>query len=333
MGDDAEVATALPTLIPHGATARRLTWAHLPPRVRAIVERHCGSAVVSAESRDSGFTPGFASVLTCADGSRHFVKAASTTAQSMFADAYREEARKLAALPSGIPAPRLRWVHDDRDAPGGWVVLGIEYVDARAPHRPWRLDELDACLDLCEVIADRLTPAPAGLSLEPFDEDVAHWPGYWDDVPRSRPDWSPGHIAEAAALARLSLTVMSGSTLVHTDVRDDNLLLRPDGTAWICDWNWPTLGPDWLDSLVLMIGPRGDGLDVDALLAGRRLTRDVPAEHLDAVLALITGYFVYSADLPVPPTSPHIRDAQRWQEQVCWAWLAERRGWVRPPSR
>jgi hypothetical protein len=45
------------------------------------------------------------------------------------------------------------------------------------------------------------------------------------------------------------------------------------------------------------------------------------------MLALVTGYFLASAQEPVPPTSPHLRDHQRWQGEVCWAWLAERRGW------
>ena len=45
----------------------------------------------------------------------------------------REEARKLHLLPDGIPAPRLRWLHDADD----WVVLGFEYVEGRAPLRPW----------------------------------------------------------------------------------------------------------------------------------------------------------------------------------------------------
>jgi len=77
----------------------------------------------------------------------------------------------------------------------------------------------------------------------------------------------------------------------------------------------------------LMIGPRGDGLDVDAVLAAAPLTRDVPAESIDIVIALVTAYFLMSAAQPVPPTSPYIRDAQRWQGEVCWSWLAERRGW------
>ena len=85
----------LPSRIPHGRTARRVQWSHLPPTVRAHIEVRLGSPVEDAASQGGGFTPGFASVLTCEDGSRHFVKAASVKAQRMFADAYREEARKL----------------------------------------------------------------------------------------------------------------------------------------------------------------------------------------------------------------------------------------------
>jgi hypothetical protein len=104
-------------------------------------------------------------------------------------------------------------------------------------------------------------------------------------------------------------------------------MLVTDGQVLLCDWNWPVVGAPWLDTVFLMIGPRGDGLDVDAVLAAAPLTRDVPAESIDIVIALITAYFLMSAAQPVPPTSPYIRDAQRWQGEVCWRWLAERRGW------
>ncbi len=119
-----------------------------------------------------------------------------------------------------------------------------------------------------------------------------------------------------------------GDTVVHTDVRDDNVILDGDGRAWFCDWNWPVLGADWIDSLFMLIGPRGDGLDVERVIAERRLLRDVPADHIDAVLALVVGYFFKQQDEPVPTNSPHLRDHQRWQGEVCWAWLCERRGWT-----
>jgi len=318
-------AVRIPTTIPHGRTAQRLEWPHLPPHVRDLVEQRCGSPVVEAESQGAGFTPGFASVLTCADGSRHFVKAASTKAQRMFAEAYREEARKLAALPDGAPAPLLLWQHDADD----WVVLGIEHVTARHPVRPWRPEDLAACLAMTAGMAATLTPTPEGLAAADFATEFADWPAFWEQL-RAAPPSLPGfdaHVDEAAGLAGRYAEVTAGDTLVHTDIRDDNLLLADDGRVLLCDWNWPVVGAPWLDSLLLLIGPRGDGLDVEAALAASPVTRDVPAEAVDIVLALVTAYFLVSAAQPVPSTSPYIRDAQRWQGEVCWQWLAERRGW------
>jgi hypothetical protein len=315
-----------PTTFPHGRTARRLEWPHLPPQIRALISRRCGSPVVDAVSQGAGFTPGFASVLTCEDGSRHFVKAASVRAQRAFADSYREEARKLAALPDTAAAPRLLWHLADED----WVVLGIEYVESRPPRRPWRPADLDACVAMTEQLAAVLTPAPAELAADTFVAEYADLPAYWDKVRADPPDL-PGiaeHLDEAAALAARYAEVVVGDTLVHTDVRDDNLMLTTDGRVLLCDWNWPAVGAAWLDTVFLMIGPRGDGLDVEAVLAASPLTRDVPAESIDIAIALVTGHFLMSAKQPVPPTSPYIRDVQRWQGEVCWRWLAERRGWA-----
>ena len=69
--------------------------------------------------------------------------------------------------------------------------------------------------------------------------------------------------------------------------------------------------------MFLLIGPRGDGLDADAALAGA-LTAEVPAEHVDIVLALAVGYFFRHADQPVPSYSPWVREVQRWQGEVAW---------------
>ena len=326
MSEDGHVTAApLPTTIPHGRTARRLEWAHLPPHVRAVVEDHCGSPVVEARSQGAGFTPGFASVLTCADGTGHFVKAASLKAQRMFAEAYRVEAAKLSALPAAAPAPRLLWLYDADD----WVVLGVEYVASRQPRRPWLETDLRACVAMAEQMAAALTPPPDALVADDFETEFAGWPAYWDNVREAMPDLPAfdERVEEAATLAGRFREVTGGSTLVHTDIRDDNLMLAADGRVLLCDWNWPVVGAAWLDTVFLMIGPRGDGIDVERVLAGAALTRDVPTEAVDIVLALITGYFLMSAEQPVPPTSPYIRDAQQWQGEVCWRWLGERRGW------
>lgn len=316
--------------IPHGNTARRLQWYFLPPALRRAIEEQCGSPVAEADSCDAGFTPGLASVLTCADGSRHFVKAASVHAQRVFAEAYREEARKLRGLPDDAPAPRLLWTlgvgADGGPATDGWddwVVLGIEYVDARSPARPWERGELDAVLGMLRDTAPVLAAAPDVLGLTPVAREFADWPDFW-----RRPILADReHAAEAAALAAGFAVVTAGEAIVHTDIRDDNILLADDGRVLLCDWNWPVRGAAWIDTVLLLIGPRGDGLDVAGVLEEHPLTAGVDPEHIDAWLALVTGYFLAMSTEAVPPTSPHIREAQRWQGEVCWAWLAERRGW------
>ncbi|WP_435771085.1 hypothetical protein [Nocardioides sp. SYSU DS0651] len=306
----------LPTRIPHGRTARRLEWVHLPPYVRSLVEAHLGAPVTEAVSQGGGFTPGFASVLVCDDGSRHFVKAASVKAQRVFAESYREEARKLRLLPAEAPAPRLLWVEDD----GEWVVLGIEHVAGRAPHRPWTADDLTAASAMALRAATVLTPAPEGVD-RAIDE-FADWPDLWDRTSHPRR-------ADLKALAAHHRDVLDGETLVHADVRDDNILIRADGTALLCDWNWPVVGAAWLDSLLLLVGPRGDGLDVEAHLAAHPLLSRVAADDVDVALALVLAFFWTSSLQQVPPTSPYIRRAQAWQRDVIDDWLAERRGWDR----
>ena len=122
---------------------------------------------------------------------------------------------------------------------------------------------------------------------------------------------------------------MRGDTLVHTDVRDDNILLTSDQRTLLCDWNWPLVGAPWLDSLFLLIGPRGDGLDVEAAIAHSPVLSTVSDEAIDITLALLVGYFWQAAQNPVLPHSPYLRIIQQHQGDVCWDWLAERRSWNR----
>ena len=307
--------------VPHGRTARRLDWLLLPPMVRKYISGRLGSPVADAVSAGSGFTPGFASVLTGENGAKLFVKAANKTAQRPFAEAYREEIRKLEALPPGLPVPRLLWSHED----DLWVILGFEYVPGRNPARPWGRHELDDCLDMFESIADSLTPAPPNLRLHTFAEDFAHLLPCWDHVREADPDWP--HLQDVIGLAERFEEATAGNTLVHTDGRDDNILLAPGRAPVLCDWNFPVLGAAWIDTVLLLISVHGDGLDADAHIAARRLTRTADPEHIDILLALLCGYFLERRDQPVPNSSPYLRVHSRWYSEAIWSWLALRRGW------
>ena len=316
---------ALPSAVeqvPHGRTARRLEWQHLPPEVRGLVERRLGWKVAEARSQGAGFTPGFASLLHGPDGERAFVKAAGKRAQKQFAQAYLTEADLNRRLPDGLPAPRLLWVEETAD----WVVLAFEPVDGRNPRRPWSATHLDACLDALEQVADVMADATAGLELRPVTEDLPALLTGWDAVGRTSPDWP--HLDEAANLALAYRGVPDQDRFVHFDARDDNFILDASGRALLCDWNWPGLGPAWLDTVHLLVSAYGDGVDADGLLAERRLTRDVAPEHVDAAIAGLTGFMVASQERPAPSSSPFLQVHARWYAAAGWSWLAHRRGWA-----
>ncbi|MBA2531750.1 MAG: phosphotransferase [Nocardioidaceae bacterium] len=310
-----------PLPIPVGRTAIRPTWAELPSGVRELIERRLGNSVTGAVSQRSGYTPGFASRLTLADGSRAFVKAADGATRGHFADTYREEIRKLQALPAGIPAPLLRWSWDA----DGWVVLCLDDIAGSPPQRPWLGSELRAAVDTVTAMSRLLTPAPDGLQLPTWREELGGFPAYWE---RFDPQGEVAeHGEEIRELAQSGLIVGGGDTLVHCDLRDDNLIVDDAGKMWVCDWNWPVLGAEWVDLLTLLISARGDGHDVDALLVANPLTCDVPSSDVDRVLALLAVYFLGAKEGETPATSPWLRVHQRWYANVTWSWLAERRGW------
>ena len=89
-------------------------------------------------------------------------------------------------------------------------------------------------------------------------------------------------------------------TLCHFDIRDDNLLIRPDGTAAVIDWGMARLGPVWVDPLLLAL-QQGTGSAV------RLVTSLPPAEQETAVdfLTAFAGSQAWNARQPARPGLPH----------------------------
>jgi Ser/Thr protein kinase RdoA (MazF antagonist) len=313
-------------VVPVRATARRPQWADLPASARDAIAYRLGSEVIRASSTGIGFTPGFASRLDLADGGRMFVKAASDADDAMYgwqlSQAYREEIRKLRALPSDLPAPALLWTLDDDIAGARWVILCFEYVDGAPPRRPWTPNELRLVADALARLAPLVAHAPEGLELPLFADEFPDLDNWLARV--TERDGSSGWLDEIAALARESLTRCAGTAVAHLDLRDDNILIGRSGRVWICDWNWPLLGAPWLDLVTLLLAAAGDGLDADGVLANHPLTRDVEPRSIDAWLATLWLYFTTSMERPVPAHSPHLRDHQAWYAETTEDWLRRR---------
>src|SRR4051812_49380069 len=163
----------------------------LPSAVRAWAADVLGSPVCSWTSESGGFSPGVAARVTCADGTKAFVKAVSAEVNPISPGMHRTEAQVTAALPPELGSPRLIVMYDD----GTWVALVLEQVDGRPPVVPWQPAELAAALRAL----DRLSEVPALPELPSFAEriggDFACWGQLAQDPPADLAPWQASHLS------------------------------------------------------------------------------------------------------------------------------------------
>jgi aminoglycoside phosphotransferase len=299
-------------------TAVRITWADLPPEIRARTERIIGGRVVDARSQTGGYSPGTADRVRTDDGRRAFVKAVTPAINEDSARLARQEMRISAALPGHAPVPRLLGAFDT----GDWVVLVFEDVEGVHPRTPWVEPEIDAVVTGLRELAAVLTPAPLpGLprASERLAPDFAGWHRVAADPPADLDPWAAAHLPALCASAARGLTALAeGATLAHCDIRADNILVRDDGRAIFVDWPWGCIGPDWLDRLLLAVNVVINGGDADPVLAGID-----PRAGTD-VVAGFTGYFLHHSRTPPPPGIPAVRAFQRAQGDALLPWLRGR---------
>lgn len=316
--------------VPYDATAVRPSWAELPPAVQARIEHHVGGPVTRARVATGGFTRGFAALVTTRAGDQCFVKAAALDATPIAATSYATEARVLAALPAGVPAPRLLW-SDETD---GWVLLGITPVAGHMPGLPWTPVDLDSAVCACEQAAEALTPAPVAPKLQRLADDlVREDPAttYFARAAAGLADqtllspWARDHLADLQHLTLLAPEVVDGDSACHGDLRADNLIVDGTGRTWICDWNWLALAAPWTDLVGLLVSAHADGADADAVFRGSLLGRDVDAEAVDAWLAVLAEFMVSLADETPDFASPWLRAHRRYFGTSALLWLEQRR--------
>jgi aminoglycoside phosphotransferase (APT) family kinase protein len=317
------------------AQGTRVAWQDVPEPARTAIEGICGAAVIEARTQPGGFSPGVAARVLCADGGRWFVKAASAEVNLDAPQMHRQEARVLAALDpliaaGHLPVPRLRGTMEH----GTWFGLVVDDVEGRQPVMPWRDHELGLVLAALDQLAEALTPAPAAVL--PTAPAIAEYLGAafsgWRTLARTPGDdrldpWSRAHLAELAALEATWATHAAGGTLLHADIRADNLLLIDQGTdgdrIMVVDWPHACRGAAFVDlvcfapSVAMQGGP-----EPAELLAMSRIGRNVTREPLAAVVCALAGYFTERSLQPPPAGLPTIRQFQAAQSEVALRWLA-----------
>jgi aminoglycoside phosphotransferase len=302
----------------------RVTWGELPREVRGWAERSLGSAVVAADSMAGGFSPGAACRLRLASGERAFLKAVSAAANPTSPGFHRREARIAAALPDRVPVPRFRDVLDT----GDWVALLFDDAGGRPPAQPWQEDELKDVVAALRRLHESLTPAPPGMM--PASKVLRPMLNGWRELsccaPAAEADsWWQRNLDRLAELESGWDGACAGDTLLHCDLRADNVLLTAGGVVFV-DWPSACVGAGWFDVVAFAPSVEMDGgPQPETVLAW--YGADVPREALTAAVAGIAGYFTHRARMPAPPGLPTLRAFQEAQGVPARAWLKRLTGW------
>ncbi|ABS05677.1 conserved hypothetical protein [Kineococcus radiotolerans SRS30216 = ATCC BAA-149] len=184
---------------------------------------------------------------------------------------------------------------------GGLARPGPGRVPGHQPGLPWRAGDLGPVVAALDRLVAVGTPCPV------------------PDLPTARE-------ALAGELPEPALDLLDGDSLVHLDLRADNLLLTPAG-AVLVDWPHACRGPAWLDLLTLLaeVDRLGEEGLAERVLTTSALTRDVEADVLTTVLDGFRAFFLHRAAQPVPPGLPTLREFQRVQGEALARWVARRR--------
>lgn len=139
--------------------------------------------------------------------------------------------------------------------------------------------------------------------------------------------WVPAHLDRLATLEEGWEQAAAGNTLLHGDLRDDNLLLTPDGRVVVVDWPHAAVGAAWCDLLMMLPSAAAGGtVDPEAVWSRFAPARGVDPAAVDAVVAALTGYFLLRSTLPAPRNVEGVREFQAVQGRAGLAWLGRRLG-------
>ncbi|WP_327097045.1 phosphotransferase [Nocardia vinacea] len=301
--------------------AYRIGWDQLPASARAAIERRLHARVQMVTVPSGGFSHGMAALLKLDDGRTVFAKAIPS--DDTLALRYRTEADTVSRLPAVVPTPAVLFSIES----AGWVVTVFEAVPGWHP----RLDrprELAAVLDVVEQLAVVLTPNPlAGVPTieQSYGPELTGWRQFAEHGPPADLDrWSLGNLDRLAELEATWPDLAAGDTLLHTDLRPDNMLYQKDRGVVVVDWAWPCSGAAWVDLVSLMPSLLADGIDPDPILATHPTTVDTDPAAITAFVCAMSGYWARNSRLPAQPRSPNLRVHQAEKARISREWLTKR---------
>jgi len=275
------------------------------------IRRAVGRGVVEAKRVNRGYANNRRWIVRLDGGGTAFVKHADDANTAAW---LRREFEVYEHLHDDFRPDVLGW-YDDDDLP----VLVLEDLTACAWPPPWTPARVDAVRETLARVAAH--PRLAGLRhVRETTGGGNDWLAVAEDpVPLlslglcSR-TWLER--ALPALVAAVESDDLDGDTLLHCDVRSDNLCFRTVGgklRTILVDWNFVSVGDPQFDVAAWLPSLRDEGGPAPA---------DVLPDANPAIVAYVAGFFAARAGLPPIPTAPRVRDVQRRQLEVALPWAA-----------
>lgn len=308
------------------AVGVRLPYDAVPARVRAWVEATLGSPVVATAEQVGGMSPGCATRLTCADGTRAFVKAVGAELNPDTPGLFRREVGVLTHLGTHDLWASLLAAYDD----GAWVALLVEDVEGRHPDFT-DPGELRAVLDGTELLGEVLQERgdPPSVALVEVAETLTRWADSLDSLPDAAPEvpvpaWLRADRRDWAEVLRRE-AARPVTHVLHWDIRVDNLLRRPTGEVVFVDWGVTARGPAWVDPLLARM-ERLDDPWFDGSLAGSPALAEAGDDVVTAFLAGFGAHLALRSVVAVDVNLPTINDFRISESRRMLGAVARRTG-------
>ncbi|RNI21376.1 aminoglycoside phosphotransferase family protein [Flexivirga caeni] len=298
------------------ARGQRIGFAQAPVEVRQWVRGRLGDPIADVIDCTGGMSPGPAARLRSDSGTRVFAKACGPELNPDTPGLIRSEGRLLAGLPEHPCLPRLLDLYDD----GRWVALLLEDLPGELPGVPWSADDLRRASGVVAKVRRVLDDVSAGWlpsarGHAPLFTDA--WKLLGERLGQVDPWWAKHH-DQLAAHAERAATLIDGESVLHWDVRADNLIFAP-GRDVLIDWGQARRGAPWLDHALLATDCAMSGSVVSAMdffAFEPALAERDPADLVSLMAAAAMTFAARMSD-PAPPGLPTMPATRaRWAENL-----------------
>lgn len=276
-------------------------------RIAGVITRGLGSRPVAWRDRcERGCTQNLRWSVQLENGTSAFIKAAVSELTALW---LRAEYRVYEHVQAPF-LPRLLGWHD---VEGEFPVLMIENLDDAYWPPPWT----DSAVAQVRATLIEIAAFPAPHQLPSAGEALKDLPGWFTVAQNSQPFLSL-QLCSATWLERALPTllaaerevVLEGNSLVHCDVRSDNLCLR-DRRAVLIDWNHACIGNPRLELMSWLPSLHAEGGPLPEELVGNGGTE---------FAAYMSGYWAAMAGRPAIEDAPRVRPLQLFQLKSALPW-------------